>query len=145
YSYINDSSDLEHSQNSILSGSDPRLFVNRVIDLLSSEQSKGGSVELTIDPDAQRAAYEGLRDLPGDSEGAVVALNPKTGAVLAMVSLPSYDPEPLASHDFAAAAKAYQKLVKDPDNPMSDRTREEIYQPGSTFKLVTAAAALQNG
>lgn len=145
YSYINDSSDLENSQNSILSGSDPRLFVNRVIDLLSSEQSKGGSVELTINPEAQQAAYDGLRTLAGGSEGAVVALEPDTGAILSMVSVPGYDPEPLASHDFAAANAAYQKLLKDPDNTLLDRSREEIYAPGSTFKLVTSAAALADG
>ena len=145
YSYINGSSDLESSQNGILSGSDPRLFVNRVIDLLSSEQSKGGSVELTIDPEAQRVAYEGLRDLEGGSEGAVVALEPSTGKILTMVSVPGYDPNPLASHDFNAAAKAYQDLIKDPENPLRDRSREEIYPPGSTFKLVTAAAALSHG
>jgi penicillin-binding protein A len=145
YSYINGASDLEASQNSILSGSDPRLFVNRVIDLLSSEQSKGGSVELTINPDAQRAAYDGLRDLSSGSEGAAVALDPDTGAVLSMVSVPGYDPNPMASHDFNKAAESYQELIKDRDNPLLDRSREEIYQPGSTFKLVTAAAALQNG
>jgi penicillin-binding protein A len=145
YSYINGSSDLESSQNGILSGSDPRLFVNRVIDLLSSEQSKGGSVELTIDPQAQRVAYEGLGSLAGGSEGAVVALEPSTGQILTMVSVPGYDPNPLASHDFNAAAKAYQDLIKDPENPLRDRSREEIYAPGSTFKLVTAAAALADG
>jgi peptidoglycan glycosyltransferase len=145
YSYINGSTDLESSQNSILSGSDPRLFVNRVIDLLSSEQSKGGSVELTIDPQAQRAAYDGLKNLAGGSTGAVVALNPSTGAILSMVSIPGYNPNDLASHDFNAAAEAYQKLIKDPANPLRDRSREEIYPPGSTFKLVTAAAALADG
>jgi|SoiMethySBSTD1v2_1073268.scaffolds.fasta_scaffold05347_13 penicillin-binding protein A len=145
YSYINGATDLESSQNSILSGSDPRLFVNRVIDLLSSEQSKGGSVELTINPQAQRAAYDGLRNLAEGSKGAVVALNPSTGAIQAMVSVPGYNPNKVASHDFNAAAEAYQKLIKDPENPLRDRSREEIYPPGSTFKLVTAAAALANG
>jgi penicillin-binding protein A len=145
YSYVNESSDLEASQNSILSGSDPRLFVNRVIDLLSSEQSKGGSVQLTINAEAQQAAYDGLQGLQAGSKGAVVALDPETGAILAMATMPSYDPNPLASHDFTAAANAYQELIKDPNRPMSDRSREEIYAPGSTFKLVTAAAALQNG
>jgi peptidoglycan glycosyltransferase len=143
YSYDHASTDLENSQNSILSGSDPRLFVNRVIDLLSSEQSKGGSVTLTIDPEAQRAAYDGLRKR--SNNGAAVALDPETGAVLAMVSLPGWDPNPLASHDFGKADDAYQELIKDPANPLLDRGREQIYAPGSTFKLVTAAAALQNG
>ncbi len=143
YSYDHASTDLENSQNSILSGSDPRLFVNRVIDLLSSEQSKGGSVTLTIDPDAQRAAYDKLRET--SDNGAAVALDPDTGAVLAMVSLPGWDPNPLASHDFAKADDAYQRLIRLPSNPLLDRSREQIYAPGSTFKLVTAAAALKDG
>ena len=94
YSYDHASTDLENSQNSILSGSDPRLFVNRVIDLLSSEQSKGGSVTLTIDPEAQQAAYEALQ--ARSNNGAAVALDPDTGAVLAMVSLPGWNPGPEA-------------------------------------------------
>jgi penicillin-binding protein A len=143
YSYDHASTDLENSQNSILSGSDPRLFVNRVIDLLSSEQSKGGSVTLTIDPEAQRAAYDALRRT--SDNGAAVALDPDTGAVLAMVSLPGWDPNPLASHDFAKADDAYQELIRRPSNPLLDRSREQIYAPGSTFKLVTAAAALKDG
>jgi peptidoglycan glycosyltransferase len=98
YSYIYGRSAVESSQNDILSGSDPRLFVNRVVDMVGHSQPKGGSVSLTIDPKAQTAAYGGLRALGKNTEGAVVALDPTTGKVLAMATHPTYDPNRLASH-----------------------------------------------
>ena len=84
FSYVFGRGGLENSENGVLSGSDNRLFVNRVVDLVSNKQPKGGSVELTIDPLAQKAAAEGLERLGKNTKGAVVALDPKTGAVLAM-------------------------------------------------------------
>jgi peptidoglycan glycosyltransferase len=145
YSYIYGRSAVESSQNEILSGSDPRLFVNRVVDLLGNTQAKGGSVSLTVDPKAQTAAYDGLRALGRDVQGSVVALEPSTGKVLAMVSTPTYDPNQLASHDFSAVQKAYQQLDRDKDDPLLNRAIQEVYPPGSTFKVVTAAAALSSG
>jgi penicillin-binding protein A len=145
FSYIYGPSAIERSQNRVLSGSDNRLFVNRVVDLVSNKQPKGGSVELTIDPLAQKAAAEGLQRLGKDTKGAVVALDPKSGAVLAMVSQPSYNPNKLASHKFNDVVKAYQSYEKDKDQPMLNRTSQQTLPPGSTFKLVTAAAALENG
>ena len=145
YSYEFGGEDLESSQNSILSGSDPRLFVNRVVDLLSSRQPSGGSVSLTIDPDAQQAAYDALEALGPGVHGGVVALDPSTGGILAQVTRPTYDPNRLASHDFDAVRKERLRLLDDPGDPLLDRTRENIYAPGSTFKLVTAAAALSSG
>jgi peptidoglycan glycosyltransferase len=145
YSYLFGASDLELAANPILSGSDPRLFVNRVIDLVGSQQPAGGSVQLTINPGVQQAALAGLQSLPGEPRGAVVALDPATGAVLAMVSTPSYNPNALASHDLESSQQAYQELTGREDEPLLDRTRENTYSPGSTFKLVTAAAALESG
>lgn len=145
FSYIYGPSALENSQNRVLSGSDNRLFVNRVVDLVSNKQPKGGSVELTIDPLAQKAAAEGLERLGKNTKGAVVALDPQSGAVLAMVSQPSYNPNRLASHDFTAVQKAYEAYSADKDQPMLNRTTQQTLPPGSTFKLVTAAAALENG
>ena len=85
---------VEATQNSILSGSDSSLFVNRVIDLVDNQAPKGGSVTLTVDPDAQKAAYDGLRALGNNVRGAVVAIEPRTGKILAMVSSPSLQPQP---------------------------------------------------
>lgn len=145
YSCIYGTTAVENSENSILSGSDSSLFVTRMIDLVGNEQPKGGSVLLTIDPQAQRAAYAGLRALPGETRGAVVALDPGTGAVLAMVSTPTYDPNRLATHDATAAEAAWNQLAESDANEMLNRASQEIYPPGSTFKVITAAAALSNG
>ena len=136
---------LEHTQNEVLSGEDPRLFVTRLVDMLSNDENQGGSVELTIDPDAQEAAYDGLRALPGDVEGSVVAIEPNTGKILAMVSLPSYDPNKLASHDLGSVDEVYQRLLADPTEPLINRATSKRLPPGSTFKLVTAAAAIESG
>ncbi len=142
YSYIYGRGALENSQNPVLSGSDNRLFVNRVVDLLSNKKPKGGSVELTLDPLAQKTAASGLASLGKSARGAVVALDPSTGAILAMVGQPSYDPNLLASHDFASVQKAWAQLTTDKKQPMLNRATQQILPPGSTFKLVTAAAAL---
>jgi peptidoglycan glycosyltransferase len=138
-------SGIESSQNSVLSGSDERLFVSRVIDMVGNEQPKGGSVLLTINPKAQRAALDGLEALPGDTQGAAVAIDPETGAILAMVSTPTYDPNALAAHDPDAVTRAWERLTSEGDERFLNRAAQEIYPPGSTFKLVVAAAALSNG
>jgi peptidoglycan glycosyltransferase len=136
---------VEATQNSILSGSDSKLFVNRVVDLVDNEAPKGGSVTLTVNPAAQRAAFEGLRKLGDKVQGAVVAIEPRTGKILAMVSSPDYNPNTLASHDFAAIGDVKGRLEDDPLRPLDNRAIEETLPPGSTFKLVTAAAALDSG
>jgi penicillin-binding protein A len=141
YSYDLARTGLESTYNTQLSGTDDALFVRRLIDLATNRAPQGASVQTTIVPKAQQAAAEQL----GSRKGAVVALDPKTGAVLAMVTSPSFDPNEIASHDIEAAGKAYDKLNADADRPMANRAAREIYPPGSTFKLVTAAAALADG
>jgi penicillin-binding protein A len=141
YSYDRASSALESTYNAELSGTDDALFVRRLIDLATNKTPKGASVQTTIVPKIQRAAASAL----GDQKGAVVALDPKTGAVLAMVTSPSFDPNDIASHDIEASGKAYDRLAANPQQPLSNRAAREIYPPGSTFKLVTAAAALADG
>jgi penicillin-binding protein A len=136
---------VEATQNSILSGSDSSLFVNRVIDLVDNQAPKGGSVTLTVDPAAQKAAYDGLKALGNKTRGAVVAIEPRTGKILAMVSSPTYDPNKLATHDFTAAGKTKQRLETSVPSPLNNRAIEEVLPPGSTFKLVTSAAALMSG
>jgi peptidoglycan glycosyltransferase len=145
FSYLYGSDAIELTQNDILSGSDSRLFVDRLVDMVKNTQPQGGSVTLTIDPAAQKAAYDGLLALGATVKGAVVALEPSSGKVLALVSSPSYDPRQLASHDFAVARRAYERLSADEDGPLRNRASREILPPGSTFKLVTAAAALESG
>lgn len=137
---------VEASQNSLLSGSDSKLFLNRVVDLVDNQDPQGGSVELTVDPDAQRAAFDGLRNLGGENiRGSVVAIEPDTGRILAMVSSPTYNPNRLATHDFGTVGNAKSKLVNAKPSPMQNTAIEEVLPPGSTFKLVTAAAALADG
>jgi peptidoglycan glycosyltransferase len=148
FSCIYGTTGIENTENPLLSGSDERLFVNRMIDLVGNEQPKGGSVQLTIDPKAQQAAYDGLQNLQrqyGPTKGAVVALDPSTGAVLAMATQPTYNPNLIATHDPEAAKRAFEALVHAPDNRGLNRGAQLTYPPGSTFKMVTASAALSNG
>ena len=116
-----------------------------MVDTLSNSQPEGGSVTLTIDPRVQDAAFQGVQALGADAKAAVVALEPSTGKILGMVSNPTYDPNQLATHDLEASEQAYERLNSDPDRPMVNRALQEILPPGSTFKLVTATAALEEG
>jgi peptidoglycan glycosyltransferase len=132
---------LEHASDDLLSGDADTLFVRRITDLITGRKTSGATLELTIDPKAQKAANDAL----GRSKGAVVALDPTTGAILAMVSHPQYDPNPISGHDLGKAATAWKQLSNDPDKAYLNRSINELYPPGSTFKVVTAAAALENG
>jgi peptidoglycan glycosyltransferase len=145
FSCIYGTTAVEHTENSILSGSDSSLFVSRIIDLFSDNQPAGGSVLLTINPAAQKAAYDGLKALPGHTRGAVVALDPTTGAILATATTPSYNPNRISTHNVNSAIRSYQTLSKSSADVMLNRGMQQIYPPGSTFKLVVAAAALSNG
>jgi penicillin-binding protein A len=141
YSSVFGRSAVERSENDILSGNDDRLFARRLVDLVTNREQRGGTVKLTLNPAAQQAAYDAL----GDNKGAVVALDPRTGAILAMVSKPSYDPNPLASHSVAEQQAAWQVLQEDPEKPTLNRAIAQTLPPGSVFKIVTAAAALESG
>ncbi|MDO5501870.1 MAG: penicillin-binding protein 2 [Actinomycetia bacterium] len=132
---------LERTENGLLNGSSDRLFYRRISDVLAGQRARGVNIETTINPAAQRAAAEGL----GGQRGAAVAIDPTTGAILAMVSSPSYDPNRLASHDIARVEQAWSELNADPAKPMLNRAISETYPPGSTFKVITAAAALSTG
>lgn len=132
---------IEKAQDDLLSGEDDRLFVSRLSDLITGRKPRGGTVVLTLDRNVQEVATRAL----GNRRGAVVALDPRTGEILAMATSPAYDPNPLADHDGAAAQAAFQKLVGAPGRPLLNRATQETYPPGSTFKVVTAAAALSSG
>ncbi|AUG78584.1 penicillin-binding protein [Kitasatospora sp. MMS16-BH015] len=135
-----DSSQLEKLEDPILSGTDSRLFLRNTLDMLTGKQKQGGDVVTTINAKAQKAAFEGL----GDKKGAAVAIDPATGAILALVSTPSYDPSTFAG-GATADGNAKAALDKDPNQPLLNRALRETYPPGSTFKLITAAAAFENG
>ncbi|MCL8026740.1 peptidoglycan D,D-transpeptidase FtsI family protein [Nocardioides bruguierae] len=138
---------VEQTQDDVLSGSDDRLFVTRLVDLLSNQESVGGNVKLTINARAQQAAYDGLLDVVGDDgEGAVVAIEPRTGKILAMVSLPSFNANALADHDLTKVQRTADRLQQGGDSsPLVNRAVQTTLPPGSTFKLVTAAAAIEDG
>ena len=135
---------IERSQDSVLSGKDNKLFTNRLVDLVTNSEPAGGNVELTIDPKVQDAAYEGLTALGEDVQAAAVAIEPSSGRILAMASTPTYNPDRVATNDQSAAQKSYNQLSKDDNEPLLNRSIQTALPPGSTFKLVTAAAAIEN-
>jgi peptidoglycan glycosyltransferase len=132
---------LERSQNEWLAGRASELLPQNLVDEMLGRDKRGATVVTTIDPRLQRVAARQLGSLPG----GVVALNPKTGEILALVANPSYDPNSLSSHELKEVRAARARLLKDPDKPLLSRAAQELFPPGSTFKLVTAAAALENG
>ncbi|GAA4913308.1 peptidoglycan glycosyltransferase [Stackebrandtia albiflava] len=138
-------SGLEQTENQILSGEDPRLFVDRLSELFTGTEVAGGNVVLSIEPEIQLAAWEAITGVSEGQVGAAVVLDPRSGRVLAQVSAPSYDPNPLASHDNQESSEAWTAYTSDPSNPMLDRSTRELYPPGSTMKVVVAAAALAAG
>ena len=131
----------EQEFNSYLLGKAPEQFAQNLSDLVTGRSSPGGTLVLTLDKATQQAAEEAL----ADRKGAVVALDYTTGAVLAMTTFPRYDPNKLSSHDTQTIRKDWDQLLKDPDQPLLNRAAGQLYPPGSTFKVVTAAAALENG
>jgi peptidoglycan glycosyltransferase len=141
YSLVYGRTGLEASQNDFLAGRATELLPQNLVDELLGRDKQGATVVTTIDPKLQKAASAALGSLPG----AVVALDPKTGEILAMVANPSYDPNPLSSQDPAEIRATWDSLNADPDKPLLSRASQELFPPGSTFKLVTAAAALENG
>ncbi|MGB3698116.1 MAG: penicillin-binding protein 2 [Gordonia sp. (in: high G+C Gram-positive bacteria)] len=139
---------VEQAEDTVLNGNDDRLFTQRFMDMFSGRDPRGGNVVTTIDSNLQRVAYRELKNAgcDGPCRGAVVALEPSTGKILAMASTPSYDPNALASQDFAEAEKAWQTDNADgSDDPLTNRAINSLYPPGSTFKVVTTATALRAG
>ena len=136
------STGIEAAMNSYLSGTSDSQFFDQINSLLTGQDPSGAAVELSIDPAAQRAALTAL----GDQRGAVIAIEPATGRILAMVSTPTYDPNALASHDTAKVIDRYNTLLAAEGDPLINRTiAGDLYFPGSTFKLIDASAALESG
>jgi peptidoglycan glycosyltransferase len=134
-------SGIEQSENSLLSGADDALAVDRIRQLLDGGARRGGSVELSLDSAAQQLAYQLLDNRPG----AVVAIEPKTGKILVSASSPSFDANLLATTNAQNMQENWNRLLTDPEKPLLNRAYAETWPPGSTFKIVVAAAALESG
>ncbi|HEY8317607.1 MAG TPA: penicillin-binding protein 2 [Amnibacterium sp.] len=132
---------IEGALDAKLAGTGSNQVFDRIQNIVTGQDPKGDSVELTIDPKVQKAAYDAL----GNKRGAVVAIDPSTGAVLAMVSKPSFDPNAIAAHD-SSALRAYSSLLNQSPSPLTNRAiAGNLNPPGSTFKLIVASAALESG
>jgi penicillin-binding protein A len=141
YSLVYGATGIEREENAVLSGTDPRFSLQQLANLIAGRPTKGGSVVLTLNAKAQAAAYNAMKG----KVGAVVALDPSTGQILALVQSPSFNPGLLSSNNTAVEQAAWSKYLNDPTNPMLNRPLAETYPPGSTFKLVTLSAALSTG
>lgn len=138
---------IEYAEDDILNGSSDKLLGTRIVDLFTGRDLRGGSVILTLNPKLQRAAWKGLQEGVGAGPvvGGVVAIQPSTGAILALASSPSFDPTLLASYDNNVVNATDEALRKAKDQPLLNRATNNPLPPGSTFKVITTAALLQKG
>jgi peptidoglycan glycosyltransferase len=134
-------SGIESAENSFLTGNNSSQFLEQMNSILTGRPAQGASVNLTLRPEVQHAAWDAL----GTYQGAVVVTEAATGKVLAMVSKPSFDPNILAAHNSSDVIDYYAALDNDPAQPLINRTIGALNPPGSTFKLVIAAALLESG
>jgi len=134
------STQLERTYNDVLIGTTPQQQLEGAGDLFSKADTTG-SVHLTLRNDLQIVA----RDALGGREGSAVVMDPRTGAVLAMYSNPTYDPNLVASHSGNTASETLTKLQNDPRQPLLANAYQERYMPGSTFKVLTTTIALETG
>ncbi|MFT4229042.1 MAG: penicillin-binding transpeptidase domain-containing protein [Microbacterium sp.] len=133
---------IEQAMNQQLSGLGGSQFLSRIDRILSGKSPRGSNVVLSLEPDIQKVAYDAL----GDLQGAVVAIEPDTGRILAMVTSPSYDTNLLAVHDADAVNEVHDALEEDSTHPLYNRAiAGDLNPPASTFKLVVASAALASG
>ncbi len=140
YSFSLGSSGVEKTYNDELAGRTLDLSLQDLSDLFV-DKDRVGNLTLSVRADLQQIA----RDQLGQREGTVVALDPRNGEILAMVSFPTYDPNLLADHDTTAAAAVQSFIDASEDKPRLSRAYQERYFPGSTFKVVTATAGLDSG
>jgi peptidoglycan glycosyltransferase len=138
-SFVFGNTGVESVYNNQLLGRDAELQIENLPDVFNSEST--GKVVLSLRADLQRAAVDAL----GNQHGSVVAMDVKTGQILAMYSNPSFDPNPLAGHDTPSVQQYFKLLNADPAKPALQRAYRERYPPGSTFKTVTASVGLEAG
>ncbi len=142
YDTIFSASGVEEAEDSLLSGNGSQLAFRNFIDMITNKPQKGATVQVTINSKAQQAAYQELAaTLQGSNRvGGVVALNPSTGAILAMASYPSYDPNSLAMHNGTQVTANDEKLLRESPSPLLNNATQTTLPPGSTFKIVTGSA-----
>jgi penicillin-binding protein A len=142
YDTIYSSTGVEHAEDALLSGNGSQLAFRNFIEMITNKPQKGATVQLTINSKAQQAAYQGLANiLKGTNRvGGVVALNPSNGAILAMASYPSYDPNVLATHNGTQLNKSDEALLQESPSPLINNATQTTLPPGSTFKIVTSSA-----
>jgi penicillin-binding protein A len=137
---------IERSEDEFLAGTSNKLIADRLSDMFTGDNTGGGNVVLTLKTRAQEVAWKQLTDNErGVKKGAAIAIDPRTGAIQAMVSMPSFDPNPLASHEDKTFVAAFKKLNNDKDKPLLNRALADTKPPGSTMKVIIAAAALEAG
>jgi peptidoglycan glycosyltransferase len=142
YSLLQGRTGLENVLDSSLRGDNSAAFFEQLNALLSGNPVTGASVELTIDEEVQQVAWDAL----GSMKGAVVAIEPSTGRILALVSKSGFDANLLSTHNTADASANYKKLLTDKNSPLINRAiGGNLYAPGSVFKLIVAAAAFESG
>jgi peptidoglycan glycosyltransferase len=136
---------IEGAEEKYLAGTASSLTVHNLIGLLTGKPKQGATVYLTISPRAQQAAYQALlQNEPGHDAG-VVAINPSTGAILAMASNPTFDPNRYTTLDGTKLDKIDLQYRHDPAQPLVDRATDMALPPGSSFKVVTSSAAFSTG
>jgi penicillin-binding protein A len=143
YSLLFGRTQLEQTYNPFLSADAPELLPQTITDQLLGRPKRGASVVTTVDSRLQELATHLVAGMPHG--GAIFAMDPTTGDVKAMAANPTYDPNELASQDPKQVRAAWKRLNADPEKPLVSRANDELFPPGSTFKLVTASAALENG
>lgn len=141
YSFSYGRQELENSWNQELSGTASSQTFSRIVDVLAGRQPVGATLNTTLNTNAQKAAVEAL----GNKKGAAVAIDYTTGEVLALVSTPTYDPNLLTNLDAKVEKEHWNSLLNDENEPLKNRATREIFPPGSTFKLLVAAAAVESG
>ena len=142
YDSIYSATGVEAAENGLLSGNSSSLSFRNFIDEITGKPRKGATVALTINSKDQTAAYQGLASVLANTKntGGLVAINPKTGAILADASWPSYDTNSLATHNGNQLNAADQALLNQTPSPLVNNATNSLYPPGSTFKIVTTSA-----
>jgi penicillin-binding protein A len=146
YDSIFSTTGIEHFEEKYLAGTASNLTVHNLIGLLTGKPKQGATVYLTISARAQQAAYQGLlNELRQGHDAAAVAIEPSTGKILAMASVPTFDPNQYTTLDGAKLDKIDLQYRRDPGQPLLNRAISATFPPGSSFKVVTGAAAFSTG